>query len=297
MLLPELGHQQGLGMTDLQPKHKQKIACCAIMKNESPYIHEWVAHYVALGFDEIFIYENDSSDKTAHLLKSLDSSGVIKFTSWPSLAKKSPQVSAYEDAASRTDADWILFCDADEFLVLNQHDSVHQFMEPFGDEISKVCLNWRIFGTSGHTVKTNGLVLERFQKCSEIDFSVNRHVKSFVRPKSIVEMHIHAPKSTGKSVYSDGEQLEFKHGEQGIAPEIRVGVAVINHYFTRSKEEWQVKKLRGNANRSINARDKFIRYHEGMFERHDRNEVENSFALKYVPAIEVLVKRFLADLG
>lgn len=267
------------------------------MKNESPYIHEWVAHYTKLGFDHIFIYENDSSDKTASLLKSLDQTGFIKFTSWPSLDRRSPQISAYEDAVSRTDADWILFCDADEFLVLNQHENVHEFMASFSEDVSSVCINWRIFGSSGQETRTAGLVLERFQRSSEIDFDVNRHVKSFVRPSSITEMHIHAPITSGASTYSDGEPISFREGEQGIAPEVRADVAVINHYFTRTKEEWGVKKLRGNANRSINARDKFIRYHEGLFERHDRNEVENTSAVKYVPAIHELVSRFLSDLG
>jgi len=282
-------------MTDAPAGKKQKIACCAIMKNESPYIHEWVAHYTALGFDQIFIYENDSSDRTAALLKSLDQTGFITFTSWPSLDRRSPQISAYQDAVSRTDADWILFCDADEFLILNEHENIHEFMAPFSDEITSVCVNWRIFGSSGQESRTKGLVLERFQRSSEIDFDVNRHVKSFVRPFSITEMHIHAPVTSGLSVYSDGRPLAFKEGEQGIAPEIRLEIAVINHYFTRTKEEWAVKKLRGNANRSINARDKFIRYHEGLFERHDRNEVENISGAKYVPAIHELVSRFLAD--
>lgn len=284
-------------MTDIQPKNKQKIACCAIMKNESPYIHEWVAHYTSLGFDQIFVYENDSSDRTATLLKTLDKSGSLTFTPWPSLDKKSPQISAYEDAISRTDADWMLFCDADEFLVLNKHEDVHQFMEGFGDDVSSVCLNWRIFGSSGHEKRTKGLVLERFQQCSEPDFPINRHVKSFVRPSAVKEMHIHAPVTTGKQVYSDGQEFVFSTGEQGISPEIRTDVAVINHYFTRSKEEWAVKKLRGNANRSIDARDKFIRYHEGLFDKHDRNEIHNDFALKYVPAINDLVQKYLADLG
>lgn len=283
-------------MTEAQPTRKQKIACCAIMKNESPYIHEWVAHYASLGFDEICVYENDSSDRTAHLLKTLELKGHIKFRSWPSLDKRSPQVSAYEDYASSSDSDWILFCDADEFLILNKHSDVHEFIQGFSEDVSEISINWRIFGSSGHEKRTAGYVIERFQKSSHEDFQINRHVKSFVKPSCITEMHIHAPKVTGGVVYSDGSELAFADGEQGISPEIKLEVAVINHYFTRSKEEWNAKKMRGNANRAIGARDKFIRYHEGMFNKHDRNDVDNTDALKYLDGISKRSAVYLLEL-
>ena len=279
-------------MTDVSGRKKQKIACCAIMKNESPYLHEWVAHYLGLGFNEIFVYENDSSDKTPSHLKNLEKSGYIRFVSWPSLDKASPQLSAYEDALSKTDADWMLFCDADEFLILNQHENVHQFMEKFDEDISSVSVNWRVFGSSGKESRQPGLVIERFQLCSELNFDVNRHVKSFVRPARVTKIHIHAPVTDGQSVYADGSPLQFKEGEQGIAPEVKADSAVLNHYFTKTKEEWQIKKLRGNANRSLSSKDKYIRYHEGLFERHDRNEVLDTAALKYLDSIKETMKKF-----
>ena len=37
-----------------------KIAVCAIMKDENQYIEEWSNHYKNLGFDHIFIYDNNS---------------------------------------------------------------------------------------------------------------------------------------------------------------------------------------------------------------------------------------------
>ncbi|MBT9572601.1 MAG: glycosyltransferase family 2 protein, partial [Pseudomonas umsongensis] len=41
---------------------------CAICKNEKPYILEWVAHQKLSGFDQIFVYDNDSDDGTAEAL-------------------------------------------------------------------------------------------------------------------------------------------------------------------------------------------------------------------------------------
>ncbi|MFG1358490.1 glycosyltransferase family 2 protein [Xanthobacter pseudotagetidis] len=48
-----------------------KIAICAIVRDEAPYVLEWVAHHRALGFDHIFVFDNESRDGTSELLDSL----------------------------------------------------------------------------------------------------------------------------------------------------------------------------------------------------------------------------------
>ena len=35
------------------------IALCAIGRRENQYAPEWVSHYRALGFDHIYIYDNN----------------------------------------------------------------------------------------------------------------------------------------------------------------------------------------------------------------------------------------------
>lgn len=177
------------------------------MKNESPYILEWVAHYKILGFDTIYIYENDSTDKTPLVLGRLQ--GHIKYIPWPSLEKMSPQISAYNDAIKNTDAEWMLFCDADEFLILKNHENIHDFISDFDQTISCISINWRIFGSSGQVDQESGFVIERFIRAAHINFEVNKHVKSIVRTKDVVKMHIHAPVVSGKTIYPDGEGFQF----------------------------------------------------------------------------------------
>jgi hypothetical protein len=55
-----------------------KTAVCAICKNELPYILEWIFHQKNVGFDTIYIYDNDSDDGTSELLIQLDKAGIIK---------------------------------------------------------------------------------------------------------------------------------------------------------------------------------------------------------------------------
>lgn len=41
-----------------------EVVVCAMAKNEHRYINEWVEHYINLGVDKIYIYDNDDIDKT-----------------------------------------------------------------------------------------------------------------------------------------------------------------------------------------------------------------------------------------
>ena len=42
------------------------------MKDEGPYVVEWVAHHLAVGFTDVMVYTNDCSDGTDTILKHLE---------------------------------------------------------------------------------------------------------------------------------------------------------------------------------------------------------------------------------
>ena len=74
-----------------------RAAVCAIAKDESMYIEEWIAYYQLLGFDEILIYSNDSSDRSHSILDALQAQGFVVHMDWPSVPGVSPQISAYRE--------------------------------------------------------------------------------------------------------------------------------------------------------------------------------------------------------
>jgi glycosyltransferase involved in cell wall biosynthesis len=41
------------------------------VKNEENRIKEWISYYLSMGFDTIFVYDNNSSDKTESIVKKL----------------------------------------------------------------------------------------------------------------------------------------------------------------------------------------------------------------------------------
>jgi hypothetical protein len=102
-----------------------RVAVCLIAKNEARYLVEWMAYYVALGFDEVLIYDNGSSDATAEIVgRAIANDSRIRYVPWPDVPGVAPQIPAYNDALRKTRADWIAFVDIDEFIVLKEHASI-----------------------------------------------------------------------------------------------------------------------------------------------------------------------------
>jgi glycosyltransferase involved in cell wall biosynthesis len=282
-------------MTPLAPKS----AVCLIAKNEGPYLLEWIAYHRALGFDEIIVYENRSTDNSAELLENVAKAGIIDHRPWLAGATESPQISAYRDALGKTTAEWILFIDADEFLVLHRHDSVNAFLAGFDDrpEVTTIGCNWRLFGDSHLSESDGRLLIDRFNHAAEVEYPGNRHLKSFTRVRglgNIVNMHI--CETTGAKVHPSGATLNMT--DWGLSDEIELDVAQVNHYYTKTYAEYKVKRARGYADCADDNAMKYTSYDDDRFHGGNRNEVVDNSAAKYLPQtrqeiarIEFLVKR------
>ncbi len=55
-----------------------RCAVLATMKNEGPFLLEWVAHHKALGFDDIVICTNDCADGTDAMVRRLAEMGLAR---------------------------------------------------------------------------------------------------------------------------------------------------------------------------------------------------------------------------
>ena len=61
------------------------------MKNEGPYIIDWVAHYKTLGFDHILVCTNDCTDTTVDILLRLQEMGLVTQQHYRPPRRHSPQ--------------------------------------------------------------------------------------------------------------------------------------------------------------------------------------------------------------
>lgn len=237
------------------------VALVCIAKNEDNYIEEWIQYHLYLGFDNIFIYENDwRANINSPLVNTIPFDGI------------GMQEDAYNNFLTNYNYyyDWVAFFDVDEFLVLKKHNNVKDFLSDYSD-YNGVAINWYLFGDNGQIEPTNNYsVLERFTKRrGEMD----KHVKCIVKTNVDDKYGIHNFKEI--SVVNTKKNKVIGSFNNDFADD----VAQINHYFTKSKKEWDIKRLRGRAPRNPTEKQWFRSEHE--FDSHNYNDVEDLTALKF----------------
>lgn len=244
------------------------VAICAIVKDEGPYLDEWIQYHLGLGFDHVCLYDNSDAHELAELHGGYG--GRVEVRHLPGAVQQLfaynhfLHATAYNHFLHATTAEWCAFIDVDEFIVLRRHTTIHEFVAEHCRD-GAVCLNWYLFGSSGHLAYSPKPVLQRFQMRQE---AVNPHVKSIVRCRDAeVMLDPHVPiMRRGPRVDTSGRPVNGPLHPGGPSD-----VAVIHHYFTKSRGEYEAKVRRGRA-------DIPERRSLADFEAHDCNEVVDSSA-------------------
>lgn len=260
------------------------LSLVAIAKYEAPYIKEWVDYHLLQGIDCIYLYDNESPDNLKSLLQPYIDTGKVVYTL---IKGKAKQLDAYNDAIKRFKfkTKYMAFIDCDEFLV--QENSTMTLVETIKRcmkcnlRCAGLAVNWRMYGSSGHISKPGNSVLASYLYRGKSNAKGNDCIKSIVNPRLVKEFkHVHYPKYYRGfySVNEDSNRCDGPTNVCGDTKHIR-----INHYFTKSKEEWIVRRSRGKAD-TENIADK--RTIEEFYE-HDHNDVYDPIMLPYVEKLKL----------
>ncbi|MCC7422020.1 MAG: glycosyltransferase family 2 protein [Planctomycetaceae bacterium] len=250
---------------------------CTVFKEEAPYLREWVSFHVAAGFEHFVLYDNDSSDDWRQQLGPAIERGIVEVRDWPGHGR---QVAAYNDAIRRKpECDWLAFIDCDEFLfAVNGGDlsrSLLRYRESPG-----VVVHWRQFGTNGHESYGPGFVIERFTKsvgCS------NPHTKPIVRPWLVREFfspHYACFLKGAKAVNERNELVPYR----GTLENHSDNLLRVNHYQTKSVEEFRKKCDRGVACLPLDHSEKFVDFDYAVKRIGQYGRTEDRGALVFLDA-------------
>jgi hypothetical protein len=215
------------------------LSVCAIYRNEAPYLREWVAFHHLVGVERFFLYDNESTDDHLDQLAPFIEDGTVELTPWP---HRLGQIPAYEDCLRRhrDDSRWIAFIDLDEFLFSPTGRPVSEVLRDY-EQFPGVGVNWCVFGTSGHLVAPEGLVIENYDRRPAGD-NWHRQIKSVVDPRqvrSFCDSHFFVFHD-GPCVDENKQPLEPSNSTDSVSfSRLRV-----NHYWTRSAEEYREKLSR-----------------------------------------------------
>jgi len=230
-----------------------KIGVCIRAKDEQKIICDWVSHYLKLGFDKIFIYDNLSEPSIETTLKSKNLFSD-KITIKIDNVKHSNQPIIYQECIDQNkELDWLFLCDADEFLWLKE-GTVKEFLLKFSEDTCTVLINWLVYGTSSlQTYDNNKSVFEQFILREEYSHFWNTFVKSFIRPQLINKFgNVHITQNNNFvscDVYGNTINVTYKDPDKcdrkdkylsGITP------LIIVHYMTLDFESMNEKYIRNH---------------------------------------------------
>lgn len=243
------------------------------VKNEAPYLIEWLAHHRALGVSAVTVFSNDCTDGTNLMLDRLDRLGHLRHFDNPIGPGIDPQRRAYSRAGRDVevrDADYVLILDADEFLNIHVGGATAAGPERCLPALIEACggadaisLGWRLMGAGGARRWVDAPVLTRFTRGSSFEVPENGMVwgfKTLFRPGAFDYFGVHRPKFDRKKrdtippvrwVNGSGRDMGARIREKGwrYGPEtFGYDHAHVNHYAIKSREEFLLKRLRGTAN-------------------------------------------------
>lgn len=134
-------------------ENRVKVALCAIAKQENNYIREWVEHYKSIGFEHIFLYDNNDIDgeRFDSVIGDYIHNGFV--TVLDVRGETAAQTSSYTNCYNRLGKgfDWMAFFDIDEFLSLDKkYKTISDFLS--NNKFSKYnCIRicWKQFTDNG----------------------------------------------------------------------------------------------------------------------------------------------------
>ncbi|WP_425084870.1 glycosyltransferase family 2 protein [Ruegeria profundi] len=283
-----------------------RVAVASCMKNEGPFVLEWVAYHKAIGFDEVYVVTNDCTDGTDLILQHLHNEGIVHHHNQTLEPGESPQLKGMKTVMTMPqmeETDWLLHIDADEFLRVSVGaGQVQDLLEVCG-HADNIALMWRPFGDAGHWFWRGGSVLRSFLRCQGRPRTTNAGHKSMFRPSKFTYATDHMPKlplaSGTVSVNSAGTQIKGsavrfpKRARYRLLPEhLTWDVACIHHYAIRSLDVFLMKNDRGDG--MARGHSKYL-LNSKFYRRQSGNSMTDTGILEHVDKVDALLSEWLKD--
>lgn len=240
-----------------------EVALVTIGRLENQYAIEFVEYYLKLGFNHIYIGDNNygNEEHFEDVLQSYIDKNLVTIINIRD--KVSPQHRFFKEMyeSLQDKYDWIAFYDFDEFLVLNKHKTIQEYLsEPIFNNFNQILINWRIYTDNGLINNDGRPCLERFTQPMEEDreisfnFPQNNHVKSLIRGKinldgvSLINPHqFNNIKLNDTTCNSIGHKI----ANSPFTP-YTFELAYIKHFTTKTIEEYlNIKYKRGTPDRDF----------------------------------------------
>lgn len=264
-------YQCGRGMTwgkciNAKPLCIPSIICIA--KKESDYIEEFVKYHLGIGFKYIYIYDNEDIPTYKSLLEKYKNNVFVihlPFNNYDIPVQYKALKHFTSKILYNTNITHVAHIDIDEFIVLKKHNNISDFIQEYiTDDCQGIGINWRFFGSSGQTKKTDVPVTIRFTMCEQ---KGNKHIKTLFKKDNFINYN------TCHDVNLSKGHIKSTNGSIIKGPfnnNIDFSVIQLNHYKCKTFPEFKEIRTRMRADIKENINENISE----QFNIYDINEIE-----------------------
>lgn len=233
------------------------LCICAVFKNESHILYEWIQHYLHRGVDHIYLVNDYSNDNFQEIIDALGEKITLYnndiITS--SVGRQSMIYEKYFRPILET-TKWVAILDLDEFLYSPYTTNLYSIINKY-DQYSQIIVDWLNFGSSDHKYQPQS-VTDGFRMHSIFDKSKNYYgFKSIFKSTDLINFNIHTHSVIGNSLHIDfSDTCDL----------------IINHYPIQSLDFFmKIKSTRGDINNWIQTigKSRNLEY----YKKYDNNDI------------------------
>ncbi|PIE06463.1 MAG: glycosyl transferase family 2 [Rhodobacterales bacterium] len=288
-----------------------KITAVTCVKNEGPFLLEWIAFNRVIGVSDFLIYSNDCTDASDRILDRLEELGLVTHLPNPA-GGRNYQMEALKAAQTHplvTGADWIWVADVDEFLNIHAaNGTIPDLIDACGNP-SAISVTFQFFANDGIERFEDRPVIEQFTRshnpdiwCAETaqevktlirkDFPVKYHGahRPFMKERFLKDPRLRWTDASGRDVPSRFRLAANKRRIRRFPARGARNFATLNHYALRSLDSYIVKSDRGDVNREGRGFDDIY-----WQERNDPAWEDTSIH-RYLPRLHAELERLKGDL-
>jgi len=265
-----------------------KLAMVLKIRNEEPYLLEWLAFHLNQGASFFKIYDESTTIPNVALQELAKHYPIeysyqeVKLTNsqdrvWLQLQK---YIKASKELVGVSE--FVAFTDADEF-VYNSEGKLTDILNGYDSTVSAIAMNQKVYASSGKKYYEPDLVVRRFTKRGVNNSGDHFWTKIIARPERIKTFH--SPHSCavteGNIIAQDGSIVQTcTTYRQGRLDKVINNNFRLNHYMTKSLEEFKIKQInRKRDDEDITSKE--FKYKDGYFNSRDveYNIIEDDSAL------------------
>jgi hypothetical protein len=264
------GKKEGRLMTY---KKKDAVIFC-MARYEQNYINEFIEYYLYLGFDHIYLYDDEDIPLYHNIINPKWPVTIIPMVTIEGNVSQRIKMLNHFFANYKNNHYWASCIDVDEFIVLKKHKTIHEFLNEYIPNKGGIGINWVLFGSNNHKTYEDKPVLERFTKCGnphgliKTIFVCHDAIK-MQNPHFISEYKDGITKSASNNIIKEAHDMD---------PE--TSVCQINHYHTKSYGEYITKRQRGTGSGIIGRGLVNGHYGDNQYKSHDQNARTDTLAFE-----------------